>query len=107
MARLRDEGIPYTVVGGLSLFETAEIRDVEQSLRAIADPHQDVAQRWFDELRDGIAWRSGRRLMYEREVDAQRQRDHFKVDDPALPPALAEAATVVREAIPAQLERSG
>jgi DNA helicase-2/ATP-dependent DNA helicase PcrA len=43
VARLRDEGIPYTVVGGLSLFETAEIRDLEQSLRAIADPLQDVA----------------------------------------------------------------
>ncbi len=43
VARLRDEGIPYTVVGGLSLFDTAEIRDLEQSLRAIADPHQDVA----------------------------------------------------------------
>ena len=43
VARLRDEGIPYTVVGGLSLFETPEIRDLEQSLRAIADPHADVA----------------------------------------------------------------
>ena len=43
IARLRDEGIPYSVVGGLSLFETPEIRDLEQSLRTIADPHQDVA----------------------------------------------------------------
>ena len=43
MARLRDEDIPYTVVGGLSLFDTPEIRDLEQALRAIADPHDDVA----------------------------------------------------------------
>jgi superfamily I DNA/RNA helicase/RecB family exonuclease len=43
IARLREEAIPYTVVGGLSLFETPEIRDLEQSLRAIADPLQDVA----------------------------------------------------------------
>ena len=43
IARLRDEGIPYTVVGGLSLFETPEIRDLEQSLRTIADSNQDVA----------------------------------------------------------------
>lgn len=43
VARLREEAIPYTVVGGLSLFETPEIRDLEQSLRAIADPLQDVA----------------------------------------------------------------
>jgi hypothetical protein len=43
VARLREEDIPYTVVGGLSLFGTPEIRDLEQSLRAIADPHNDVA----------------------------------------------------------------
>ena len=43
VARLRDEGIPYTVVGGLSLFEAPEIRDLEQSLRSIADPNQDIA----------------------------------------------------------------
>ena len=43
VARLRDEDIPYTVVGGLSLFEAPEIRDLEQGLRAIADPHDDVA----------------------------------------------------------------
>ncbi|CAN5739403.1 hypothetical protein BH23CHL8_BH23CHL8_12770 [soil metagenome] len=43
IARLRDEDIPYSVVGGLSLFETPEIRDLEQSLRAIADPLADVS----------------------------------------------------------------
>jgi DNA helicase II / ATP-dependent DNA helicase PcrA len=43
VARLREEDIPYTVVGGLSLFGTPEIRDLEQALRAIADPHNDVA----------------------------------------------------------------
>ena len=31
VARLRDEDIPYTVVGGLCLFETPEIRDLEQA----------------------------------------------------------------------------
>ena len=41
--RLRAEDIPYTVVGGLSLFEAPEIRDLEQGLRAIADPHDDAA----------------------------------------------------------------
>ncbi len=43
VARLRDEEIPYTVVGGLSLFETPEVRDLEQGLRAIANPQDDVA----------------------------------------------------------------
>ena len=43
VARLRDEDIPYTVVGGLSLFETPEIRDLEQAMRAVANPQDDVA----------------------------------------------------------------
>ena len=43
LARLREESIPYTVSGGLSLFATPEIRDLEQALRAIADPFADVA----------------------------------------------------------------
>ena len=43
VSRLQEEDIPYTVVGGLSLFATPEIRDLEQGLRAIADPHDDVA----------------------------------------------------------------
>lgn len=43
VARLREEDIPYTVVGGLSLFATPEIRDLEAGLRAIADPSDDVA----------------------------------------------------------------
>jgi DNA helicase II / ATP-dependent DNA helicase PcrA len=43
VARLREEEIPYTVVGGLSLFDTPEVRDLEQSLRAIANPHDDIA----------------------------------------------------------------
>jgi DNA helicase-2/ATP-dependent DNA helicase PcrA len=41
--RLRAEDIPYTVVGGLALFETAEIRDLEAALRAIANPEDDTA----------------------------------------------------------------
>ena len=41
--RLRAEDIPYTVVGGLSLFEAPEIRDLDQALRAIADPANDPA----------------------------------------------------------------
>ena len=43
LARLREEGIPVSVSGGLLLFATPEIRDLEQALRAIADPFDDVA----------------------------------------------------------------
>ena len=36
--RLKSEGIPFTIIGGVSLFELPEIRDLEEGLRAIADP---------------------------------------------------------------------
>jgi len=54
VARLRDEDIPHTIVGGLSLFEMPEIRDLDQSLRAIADPHDDVA---FARMMTAGPWR--------------------------------------------------
>ncbi|MGI8998497.1 MAG: ATP-dependent helicase [Candidatus Limnocylindria bacterium] len=54
VARLREEDIPYTVVGGLSLFATPEIRDLEQALRAIADPLDDVA---LTRVMTGGPWR--------------------------------------------------
>ena len=41
--RLHAEDIPYTVVGGLALFETPEIRDLEAAVRAIANPEDDAA----------------------------------------------------------------
>ena len=43
VARLRDEDIPYTVVGGLTLFATPEIRDLEQACAPSPIPHDDVA----------------------------------------------------------------
>jgi superfamily I DNA/RNA helicase/RecB family exonuclease len=54
VTRLREAGIPYSVVGGLSLFETPEIRDLEQSLRAITDPFDDVA---FSRMLSAAPWR--------------------------------------------------
>lgn len=55
-----------------------------------------TAQAWFGQLFEGIAWRGGRRMMYEREVDVPRLRAHFDLDDPALPAPLAEALAAVR-----------
>ncbi len=43
VGRLREESIPYTVSGGLSLFAAPEIRDLEQALRMLGDPFNDVA----------------------------------------------------------------
>lgn len=66
-----------------------------------------TAQRWFDQLRDRVSWKDGRRVMYEREVDVPRLRAHFSIHDPALPSALHEALTVVRDAVDAPFDSIG
>lgn len=67
----------------------------------------DVAQRWFQQLYAGIAWKSGTRLMYEREVEVPRLRAHFRLDDPGLPPALREAQAAVTAAVDAPFDSVG
>jgi len=53
------------------------------------------ADRWFATLLAEIPWRSQRREMYGREVDVPRLLQHYSLDDPALHPVLAEAASEV------------
>ena len=59
----------------------------------------DVAARWFAVLREGIAWQSQRRPMYDRVVDVPRLTATWWLDDPALPGALAEAAALLQPAL--------
>jgi len=66
-----------------------------------------TAQRWFRQLHDGLPWRSGRRVMYEREVDVPRLRAHYHADDPDLPAPLAQALAAVRAAVPAPFDSIG
>jgi alkylated DNA repair dioxygenase AlkB len=53
------------------------------------------ARAWFTQLREGIEWHSERREMYGREVDVPRLTASFRLDDPALPPAVREASDAV------------
>lgn len=53
---------------------------------------------WFDELRDGVAWRSERRMMYDREVDVPRLVASFRLGAGDAPAAVAEAERRVVEA---------
>ena len=43
------------------------------------------AQRWFEQLRDGVQWRTERRPMYDRIVDVPRLVASFGLDDPDVP----------------------
>lgn len=66
-----------------------------------------TARAWFRQLHNGIAWKSGRRLMYEREVDVPRLRAHFRADDPALPGTLRQALDLVRTTFAAPFDSIG
>ncbi len=50
---------------------------------------------------------SGRRMMYEREVDVPRLRAHFRADDPALPDALKDALAAIIAAVGVPFESIG
>lgn len=65
------------------------------------------AAQWFRQLHGGIAWRSQRRMMYERMLDVPRLTAHFRLDDPALPPPLGEAAACVRASVGAPFTSVG
>lgn len=67
----------------------------------------DTARAWFQQLRDDIAWKSGRRLMYEREVEVPRLRAHFQTDDPALPNVLQQALMRVSTTFDAPFDSIG
>ncbi len=72
--RLKAEDIPFTIVGGLSLFETAEIRDLEQALRAIADPTDDAA---LVRMMTGGPWRLDALEILRVSRDAKFDRSHL------------------------------
>jgi alkylated DNA repair dioxygenase AlkB len=82
----------------LTLFESSErvLADDERGRIAYTPCFIDAAtaEAWFTELRNGVAWRSERRMMYDREVDVPRLMGHFRLDPaPATTPgAILDAA---------------
>lgn len=95
----------------LSLFDSGPQRLLDDASGCIVLTPElvgsDLAQRWFEQLHAGIAWKSGTRVMYEREVEVPRLRAHFRVDDPDLPAALREAHVTVSAAVSAPFDSIG
>lgn len=58
-----------------------------------------TAAAWFAELRCAVAWRSERRMMYDREVDVPRLMGHFRLDSPDTPRPVGDAARRVIERV--------
>jgi alkylated DNA repair dioxygenase AlkB len=98
-------------MGQLSLFDTGpRVLLDDASGRIVYTPDAispATAAAWFARLHEGIAWRDGRRLMYDREVDVPRLRAHFALDDPDLPDPLGEALACVRALVPAPFDSVG
>lgn len=67
----------------------------------------DTADAWHAQLFRQIDWRFSSRMMYERMVDVPRLHTHYQLDDPALPPVLAEALGVVRRYVDAPFNSVG
>lgn len=61
----------------------------------------------FDELLASVAWRSERRVMYEREVDVPRLVASFRIGEVELPPALARILPGVERASAAAFNSIG
>ena len=66
-----------------------------------------TAQAWFVQLQREVAWKGGRRLMYEREVDVPRLRAHYRLDDPALPSVVREARDALTRVTDASFDSVG
>jgi alkylated DNA repair dioxygenase AlkB len=89
----------------LTLFDSGEtlLADDERGRIAYTPGFVDAntAQRWFEELRSCITWRSERRMMYDREVDVPRLMAHIRLDPPpgSTPRAILEAAGRVNDVV--------
>jgi alkylated DNA repair dioxygenase AlkB len=84
----------------LSLFETAA-RTLVDDERGVITYHPNAvstsaAAAWFAALRDGVEWRSERRMMYDREVAVPRLVASYALDDADLPGELRAAARAVQ-----------
>jgi alkylated DNA repair dioxygenase AlkB len=82
----------------LTLFDSSETLLADDERGRIAyTPHfvdAATAAAWFAELRNGVKWRTERRMMYDREVDVPRLMGHFRLDSVSgfTPGAIVDAA---------------
>ncbi len=98
-------------MGQLSLFGSGPQRlldDASGLIELIPDlVDRAIAQAWFEQLQREVAWKGGRRLMYEREVDVPRLRAHYRLDAPDLPATLREARIAVATVLDAPFDSVG
>jgi alkylated DNA repair dioxygenase AlkB len=96
----------------LSLFGGAAAHTLVDDERGVISYHPNAvstaaAATWFAALRDGVEWRSERRLMYDREVDVPRLVASFALEDPDIPGELHAATEVARRLAGCQFNSVG
>lgn len=95
----------------LSLFATGPrvlLDDASGRIDYVPDVVEPARARvWFERLRDEMPWKHRRRMMYERELDVPRLGAWYELDDPALPPLVAEITAIVRGVVDAPFTSVG
>jgi alkylated DNA repair dioxygenase AlkB len=66
-----------------------------------------TAAAWFGALREGVAWQSERRRMYDRDVDVPRLVARYRLDDPDLSATLADASERASQATGTRFNSAG
>jgi alkylated DNA repair dioxygenase AlkB len=91
----------------LSLLEAGESVLVDDASGRIAYTpgfvDETTAAAWFAELREGVAWKAERRVMYDREVEVPRLTGHYRLgpDDIAATPPPGAILSAARRVIDA------
>ena len=97
----------------LTLFGSGEVVLTDDERGRIVYTPQFVdagtAQRWFEDIRESVEWRSATRMMYEREVEVPRLLGSFRFDPPpsSLPAAILEAKQRVTDRVGAPFNAVG
>jgi alkylated DNA repair dioxygenase AlkB len=98
----------------LTLFESTETRLADDERGRIAYTPRFVeaatAAAWFTEIRKGVNWAAGRRMMYDREVDVPRLTAGFRLEAAAsesVPGPVLDAARRVADRVGAPFDSVG
>lgn len=93
---------------GLDMAPIRIVDDAEGGIRywpALVEPH--CADAWFHALREGVAWQTEQRPMYDRTVDVPRLLASVDLSHANAPLALHQALAAIQREVPASFSHVG